>query len=98
MLKTFRERLVWLRSVSGALTLSQMSILAGLSRNHLGLLESGQRYDPDTTTIEELARVYGVSMDWLWRGIGNVPSPEHVRTSVLGAQKRGTKRNRKAAA
>lgn len=81
------ERIVQARAcarVSG----SELSRLCGLARSHIQLLESGARSAPQTDTILALAETLGVSLDWLVRGIGEEPDPEHIRAAVDAARAR----------
>lgn len=97
MLETLKERLVWLRSVSGAPSQRDICGRAGLVTTHLSLLESGQRCDANAETIERLANVYGVSMEWLWKGKGKQPSLVTVKRAVESVPRSPRKRKRSAA-
>lgn len=47
-----------------------MSRLAGLGATCVSFLETGRRPDPQVSTLVAVARVYGVTLDWLVLGRG----------------------------
>lgn len=71
--------------------LSELSlILTGsrdAARRHLGMIERGARVNVQITTIQSLARVFGVSLDWLVSGTGDPPNAEAVKARVDAARK-----------
>ena len=64
------DRLRLLRDLTGA-SARGIARLAGLRpEQHLSILEAGKRRDPRTSTVVRMARVYGVTVDWLATGEG----------------------------
>lgn len=62
--------------------------IAGLSRGHTALLESGAKADPSSSTVAKLSSALGVSCDWLIRGTAPAPTAESVRAAVAEARVR----------
>lgn len=83
-------RLRWLRESVGA-SAREIDRLAGLHECHLSVLENAKHDRVSAKTLTALAGVYGVSLDWLIRGIGEPPLEEHVRKAVDRARRRTTK-------
>ncbi len=75
------ERVRWLRASAG-LSMRSLSDLAGLDPSHVRLIESGERDDPRSKTLSQLANVTGVTLDWLIDGKGDTPDPDAVRAAV----------------
>jgi len=46
----------------------ELDIRAGLAKGHTALMETRRRRDPYASTIAKLAKVLGVSTDWLLMG------------------------------
>lgn len=80
---TFRERLCHLRDLSG-LRQAEISALCNLSDSAAGHLFTGRNDFPSAETALELARVFGVTTDYLLRGIGS-PDPSEVSAAVSSA-------------
>lgn len=80
---TFRERLEALRKASG-LNAPAIGKAARLSPSAVGHYLSGRRPTPDAASIVALARVFGVSTDYLLTG-GEEPSPDAVYASAQRA-------------
>lgn len=82
---TLPERVAWARKCSG-LTPNRLSVLAGLDRSHVRLIEDGA---PRTAadTVGKIAGVLKITTDWLIRGEGEVPDEEALRAlgKSLGA-------------
>ena len=55
---------------------TELDRLAGLGRGHSAMILSGVKPNPTTSTLERLASVLGVSLDWLVRGVGPEPEPD----------------------
>lgn len=53
---------------------SQVSERLGLSEAAVRHHENGTR-NPKTKTIAQYSRLYGVSVDWILRGVGSGPTP-----------------------
>jgi transcriptional regulator with XRE-family HTH domain len=64
------------------LSTSALAHLAGLVRTHVYLIESRKRTNFTIDTVERLATVLGVSLDWLYAGRGTPPDPESVLVAV----------------
>jgi transcriptional regulator with XRE-family HTH domain len=93
------ERLLLARSYTAnglgdPLSSSQVSQLAGLVRTHVWLIETSARTNFTIDTIARIAEVLGVSLDWLYRGVGRAPTPGSVRAAIARA-KRKQKHSRK---
>lgn len=90
VVQSLPERLRYLRTVAG-LKPADLDKLAGLGRGHSRMVEAGERYRIEALTLANLAEVYGVSMDWLYRGLGEQPTEEAIREAVASAWIRGPK-------
>ena len=79
---------VRLRQVRGLVGLSarELDRLAGLAEGHCSLIENGTRPHVEVRTAQSLARVLGVSLDWLIDGSGRTPSERAVRAAVESAR------------
>lgn len=53
---------------------------------HVSLIESGVRESPQADTLEKLARVLGITLDWLIAGTGPLPSKRAVLAAVERAR------------
>ena len=87
---SFAERLKWARELvrqPGGKEVSQRRLakIARLTPAHVGLLENGSVKRPDMNTASLLAAALGTTTDWLWSGLGSVPTPESVATAVAAA-------------
>lgn len=91
------ERLRFLRTSAG-LTFSSLDNLAGLRRGHSRVIEGGHRLRIEAQTVANLAEVFGVTMDWLYLGVGEDPTESEVRRAVERATARGPKPKRASAA
>lgn len=80
---TFRDRLCHLKELSG-LRQAEISALCNLSDSAAGHLFTGRNDFPSAETALELARVFGVTTDYLLRGIGS-PDPSAVTSAVAAA-------------
>jgi transcriptional regulator with XRE-family HTH domain len=81
-MKTLGQRLEWARKVA---KLSQRGLArrAGLgSQRHVGLIESGERDNPELKTLQKVADTLGVSIGWLANGEGERPTAETIRATV----------------
>lgn len=84
-LATIGERVAHVHVLSG-LDRSDLSDLAGLAAAHVGMMIRGDVRNPAATTLAELARVTGVDLMWLARGIGTPPTADAVRAAVERAR------------
>lgn len=64
----------------------ELSLLAGLSHGLVALIESGFVAQPSIGTSAAIARVLGVSLDWLINGIGDEPTVEQVCAAIERAR------------
>jgi len=80
------ERLRHLRENAG-LSAKALDVLADLTPGHTTLIETGRRADPSASTVEALASVLGVTLDWLVTGEGREPSERSVRAAVDAARR-----------
>lgn len=87
MPQTLSDRLREARSFS-SLSARELDRLAGIGQGHSALIESGQRPNVEAKTATALARVLGVSLDWLLMGRGRPPSDAAIRAAVAEARKR----------
>lgn len=87
---TIGKRLALARHFSG-LTASALGVLAGLSTGTVGVIENGSRADPSSGSIGKLARVLGVSADWLINGTGEAPTEDDIRAAIKTAQEAAAK-------
>lgn len=62
--------------------------LAGLKGNWYQALETGFRANPASHGPIAIATLYGVSLDWLMLGKGDLPDAETVRLKVDAARAR----------
>jgi len=79
------ERLREARTLAGVKS-RELDRLAGLSECHTQHIETGRRPNPETATIAPLARVLGVSLDWLIAGNGPAPEEAAVKAAVEQAR------------
>ena len=80
---TFRDRLCHLRDISG-LRQAEISALCNLSDSAAGHLFTGRNDFPSAETALELARVFGVTTDYILRGYGS-PNADEVEAAVMVA-------------
>lgn len=86
-----------LRELSGRSSRS-LSELAGFSHSVLGQLERGEIEELKTEGVSKLAAVFGVSIDFLVRGLGEPPDRARVRAAVEAAEILGKERKTPPAA
>lgn len=84
---TIADRLRTARSLAGNPPSSLVSTTAGLSHAVTSLIETGKVKTPSAQTVVALARVLGVSTEWLVSGTG----PEPRESSVRRAWERATR-------
>jgi transcriptional regulator with XRE-family HTH domain len=86
-LASLQDRLRTLRTMAG-LEPSEVGRLAGLvGRSHVDQIESGRTLHPRADTLTKLAELFGVSLDWLVRGHGPMPSRLCVLIAVEKAHR-----------
>lgn len=88
---TLQRRLQAARIRAG-LSARRLDDLAGLTPGYTSLIEAGKRANIGARTADAIARVVGVSLDWLIRGDGNEPTDQQVRRAVEAAQRAARER------
>jgi transcriptional regulator with XRE-family HTH domain len=76
-MKTVADRVKWLREQAG-ISQRELCRLAGTNENQISLIERGLRNNIEIETAEAIADVFGVTLDWLMRGRGKIPSASEV--------------------
>lgn len=84
MLDTIGERLRWARE-QAELSSRELARLACLSAAHVSLIETTDR-GVNVRTLIPLARVLGVSLDWLATGEGDVPTALGLKRAITRAR------------
>lgn len=82
---TLAERLAHARGLAG-LSSNRLSLLAGLSKSHVALIEGELRLKLGMETVSRLAVTLGVSSDWLNAGDGPPPTEDQVKRAVAAAE------------
>lgn len=82
---TFAERLQATRKLA-KLPAYELAELGGLSAGYVAHLERGRTKSPGLDALEALARVLGVTIDYLVSGTGPEPTEEHVVAAVARAR------------
>lgn len=75
------QRLRALRKI-GDVSLLEQDRLAQLARGHSQAIDCGRKRNLSARTLLSLATVYGVSMDYLYRGVGPRPSDGSVVMAI----------------
>lgn len=85
---TVGHRLRAARELVGLKELSarELDRLAGLHQGHVWAIETGHRPSIESDTAIALARVLGVTLDWLLTGQGDEPIADDVIASVERAR------------
>jgi transcriptional regulator with XRE-family HTH domain len=94
-LSTIKARVRWLRAASG-LSARGVAEGAGIAHTLVSYLEDGSRLDPRSSTMTAIAQFFGVTLDWLIRGVGPEPEPEKIRAVGAAAQEKRSLRARAA--
>jgi hypothetical protein len=97
------KRLALVRSYAvdtdgAALSAREISRIAGLVPTHVWALEVLGRPGVTADTVSRLAKVFGVSLDWLYGGVGTPPTRLEVARAVQRAQARHARKLRRLAA
>lgn len=61
-------------------------MLAGASHSLVSHIERGEVQIPRGNTLERIASVLGVTLDWLISGVGGDPDPKCVKEAVQRAR------------
>jgi len=83
---TYANRIVRLREfadISGR----EVARLAGISETHINQLESQSPDAVSARTLQRIAHVFGVPLDWLYTGAGKSPTKASVRRAVASSRK-----------
>lgn len=80
------ERLKHARELVDGLGQRELDRLSTLGMGHVSMIESGRRPNIEGATAVKLARVLGVSVDWLLTGEGDDPTADQVRAAVERAR------------
>jgi transcriptional regulator with XRE-family HTH domain len=84
---TLGDRLREAREMVEGLSTRELSRLAGLkSEGHVHGIESGERPNPLSETLMQLASTLGVDPRWLFDGSGKRPSAASVRAAIAKAR------------
>lgn len=88
-MNTLPDRLRFLRTASGR-SARRLCRDAGLkSHVHWTGLELGKR-DPCGSTLRKISLLCGVTMDWLYAGVGDEPDPSSIRAAIERASTQQT--------
>lgn len=88
--RTLSERLQYLVDVTDV-SAREISDLAGLTHSHVAILLSADRDRVEARTVAALAKVFGVSMDWLYSGLGGAPDIHDIMLALQAARTRHTR-------
>lgn len=83
---SFAERLRATRLLATKLAASELSELAGFSSAHVGHIESGRTKNASLASAAGIAAVLGVSVEYLFSGIGREPTAAQVNAAVSRAR------------
>lgn len=73
--------------VDPLLSTRELDRLAGFPEGHTWMLEDRvPKRGPETTSVDSIARVLGISLDWLIRGEGRGPKSKDVNAAVKKAR------------
>ncbi|MDO9016603.1 MAG: helix-turn-helix transcriptional regulator [Deltaproteobacteria bacterium] len=81
-----QDRLHHLIELSGA-TEREVATLTGLSPQAINFLGSGSRDNPTLKTLNRIAGVFSVSLDWLANGIGKAPAGAEISRAIEEARR-----------
>jgi len=80
------KRLEAARELAG-ISARELDKLIGVSPGYCSRIESGDRPDPGSMVSERIARVFGLSLDWLISGVGPSPTVRTVAAAVAKSRK-----------
>jgi transcriptional regulator with XRE-family HTH domain len=79
-------RIERLRGLTG-LSARGLARLAGLHGSHVWTIESSASEQVSASTLRRIADVFGVTIDWLFDGEGEGPTPDSLRKAVARARR-----------
>jgi transcriptional regulator with XRE-family HTH domain len=85
LMKGLDERLRSTRELGG-ISSRELGALAGLSETYPGLIESKEREEVGADAVAKLAKVLGVTTDYLILGVGKSPTKRQVTAAVAVAR------------
>lgn len=88
-LETLADRLRWVREELAGISARELDRLAHKTEGHVRSIEVRPEAETQTGTVDAYARVLGLSLDWLVRGVGRSPTKASV-LSALEAARTGT--------
>lgn len=92
------ERVQQLRNMATPkVTLRELDRLTGLREGHVAMLEKRSNTRVEARTISLIAEVFGVSMEWLYRGRGRAPSPQTIAMPLARARRASRRQKPRAA-
>lgn len=69
------------------ISMRELDALAGLQAGHTRVIQAGEAGRVAASTLEKIAGVFDVSLDWLFAGRGTAPDPEKVAAAVRRARR-----------
>jgi transcriptional regulator with XRE-family HTH domain len=81
-LKKFSGRIAWLREQLN-LTGEEFGKHCGVTKGYISRLESGGRANPSDEFLSQVGRQFGVSLEWLEKGVGDLPNIRQATKSLL---------------
>jgi transcriptional regulator with XRE-family HTH domain len=93
--RTLADRLAQARKVA-EITRRELAHLANVAPTYPGQIELGQKENVGSRVLSELARVMGLSLDWLVDGKGSIPGACDIQEAIEKAKRRAKRRDAKA--
>ena len=84
---TLASRVAHVRGLAG-IPARHLDRLAGLTPGHTSAIERSKKIDVGAATLSGIASALGVSIDWIVRGSGKVPTARAVKAAVAVATER----------
>lgn len=86
---TISGRIKLLRDLaSPPMTARELDRLTGLREGHLAMLEKRCSERVEARTLHRVAVVFGVSMEWLYSGLGAAPKADDLAMPVARARRK----------
>jgi transcriptional regulator with XRE-family HTH domain len=79
------QRLRFARTAAG-LSTRELAKLSGLTTGHPSLIEAGKRPAVSAKALADMARVLGISLDWLVNGSSPEPAEASIKAAVAVAK------------